>query len=375
MAHSFQRFGKVDDFITSSSTKTKTVVVDQFGAKGNGYDDDTEAFKKAWEEACSSKGSVTLQVPEGKTYLLKPIRFDGPCKSNYTTVQIYGNIEASDDRSDYKEDRRHWIMFDSVSNMLVDGGGSGIINGKGQIWWQNSCKVNKDLPCKDAPTAITFYKNKNLIVKDLKIQDAQQIHVSFEGCTKVRASNLMVTAPEKSPNTDGIHVTRTQDIQISNCTIGTGDDCISIVSGSQNVQAMDITCGPGHGIRSIDAHTSSILIFFAGGSGSAGNIIFQNIEMYNVSNPIIIDQNYCDQKKPCNEQSSAVQVKNVVYKNIKGTSASDVAIKFDCSKNYPCQGILLDNVDLQDEKDSSAKAVCNNVKMTERGYVSPHCPN
>ncbi|KAL4284023.1 hypothetical protein GQ457_16G022270 [Hibiscus cannabinus] len=32
-----------------------------------------------------------------------------------------------------------------------------------------------------------------------------------------------------------------------------------------------------------------------GGSGSASNIIFQNIEMFNVPNPIIIDQNYCDQ--------------------------------------------------------------------------------
>ena len=39
-----------------------------------------------------------------------------------------------------------------------------------------------------------------------------------------------------------------------------------------------------------------------GGSGSASNIKFQNIEMYNVSNPIIIDQNYCDQDKPCEEQ-------------------------------------------------------------------------
>ena len=28
-----------------------------------------------------------------------------------------------------------------------------------------------------------------------------------------------------------------------------GDDCISIVSGSQNVQAVNINCGPGHGIR------------------------------------------------------------------------------------------------------------------------------
>ena len=29
-----------------------------------------------------------------------------------------------------------------------------------------------------------------------------------------------------------------------------GDDCISIVNGSKNIEAIDVTCGPGHGIRS-----------------------------------------------------------------------------------------------------------------------------
>lgn len=70
--------------------------------------------------------------------------------------------------------------------------------------------------------ALTFYKGNNLVVNNLKIQDAQQIHVSFQKCKNVLAFNLMVTAPGDSPNTDGIHVTDTQNIRITSSTIGTG---------------------------------------------------------------------------------------------------------------------------------------------------------
>ncbi|MCD7458777.1 hypothetical protein HAX54_039156 [Datura stramonium] len=172
--------------------------------------------------------------------------------------------------------------------------------------------------------ALTFYNCNKLKVKNLKIKDAQQIHVSFEKCTNVEASNLMVTASENSPNTHGIYVANTHNIQISDSIIGTGDDCISIASGSQKVQATDITCGPGHGISigglgsgNSEAHVSDVIVNGAklsgttnglriktwqGGSGDARNIIFMNVEMQGVKNPIIIDQNYCDQDVPCIEQ-------------------------------------------------------------------------
>ncbi|CAK9184875.1 unnamed protein product [Ilex paraguariensis] len=369
-----------------------TINVDDFGAKGDGTHDDTQAFQKAWQKACSSTGAIFV-VSQKKNYLLKPIRFSGPCKSKLT-MQIYGTITASSDRSDYNTQGNHWLIFDSVQNLIVEGGG--IMNGNGKIWWQNSCKINKALPCKDAPTALTFYNGNNLIVKNLNIQDAQQIHVSFEKCLNVQVSNLKVTAPETSPNTDGIHVTNTQNIQISNCVIGTGDDCISIVSGSQKVQATGITCGPGHGISigslgygNSKAYVSDVTVngatFYGttngvriktwpGGSGSASNIKFQNINMHDVTNPIIIDQNYCDQAKSCTQKSSAVQVKNVVYQNIKGTSASDVAMKFDCSKSFPCQGIVLQNINLVKEGGGASEAQCNSVSLTKMGTVSPHCP-
>ncbi|WCJ33477.1 Pectin lyase-like superfamily protein [Euphorbia peplus] len=378
------------DKVGVTSTSVKKINVKDYGATGDGSDD-TQAFEEAWKEACSSSKGAVIVVPEENKYRIKQIRFKGPCKSNIT-MQIYGSIEASDDREDYEDDTRHWIVFDRVQNLVVTGGGT--IDGNGNIWWQNSCKVNKDLPCTTAPTAVTFYKCKNLEVEKVKIQNGQQMQVSFEGCNNVQVSNIMVTSPEDSPNTDGIHITQTQNIHVSNSLFATGDDCMSIESGSQNVQATDIACGPGHGISigslGSKAYVSGVLIDGAkisgttngvriktwqGGSGMASNIKFQNIIMDNVTNPIIIDQNYCDQDKPCKQQKSAVQIKNVVYKNIRGTSASDVAIKFDCSKSYPCQGILLQDVVLQTQGDRTAKASCINVDLAEIGVVSPHCAN
>lgn len=372
----------------ASASATKAVSVDDYGAKGDGGDD-SEAFKKAWNVACSSEGAV-LVVPKNRIYHLKPITFSGPCKSNLT-FKVYGRIKASVRLSDYDKDRAHWLMFNNLTDFRMEGGG--FINGNGRKWWANSCKINKTLPCKAAPTAMTFYECKNLRVADLIIQNAQQMHLLFQKCVNVIALNLLVSAPEKSPNTDGIHVTGTQNILIKNCVIRTGDDCISIVSGSKNVQATDIVCGPGHGIsigslgagKSTD-YVSNVLVNRArlsgttngvriktwqGGSGYAKNITFQNISMRNVTNPIIINQNYCDQNEPCPEQASAVQVSNVVYKNIKGTSASEVAINFDCSKSYPCKGILLQNIGLVSNSGESTKASSLNVRYTKMGNVYP----
>lgn len=98
-----------------------------------------QAFQKAWKAACSSGVAVNFVVSKGKNYLLKPITFFGPCKSGITW-QTYGTIEASDTMSDYSKDMRHWILFNGVQNLAVEGG---IVNGNGQIWWQNSCKIKK----------------------------------------------------------------------------------------------------------------------------------------------------------------------------------------------------------------------------------------
>jgi polygalacturonase len=173
-----------------------------------------------------------------------------------------------------------------------------------------------------------------------------------------------------------------------------GDDCMSIENGTHNLHVSKVTCGPGHGISigslgddNSRAEVSGITIdsvqlhgttngarikTYQGGSGYAKDITFQNMVMYDVKNPIIIDQNYCDRAKPCGEQESAVQVSGVVFKNIRGTTSTKDAIKMNCSENVPCQGITLQNIDLemQDGK-GSTRSTCRNAKWREFGAVHP----
>lgn len=67
----------------------------------------------------------------------------------------------------------------------------------------------------------------------------------------------------------------------------------------------------------------------------------------------------------------------MLYQNITGTSASDVAVKLDCSEKFPCKEIVLQNIDLQCEETEDAgeeaKALCNNVELSYIGHVSPRC--
>ncbi|CAA6674826.1 unnamed protein product [Spirodela intermedia] len=105
--------------------------VKDFGARGDGSSDDTKAFAAAWKAACSSSAPVTVLVPEGKAYRLKPIAFSGPCKSPIT-VAIKGTILASGRMSDWDgADRRLWMLFDKVDGLRVEGGGT--IDGNGPV--------------------------------------------------------------------------------------------------------------------------------------------------------------------------------------------------------------------------------------------------
>jgi polygalacturonase len=67
-----------------------------------------------------------------------------------------------------------------------------------------------------------------------------------------------------------------------------------------------------------------------------------------------------------------VQISNVVFKNIRGTTITKHAIKMNCRKNVPCQGITLKNIDLKMKAGKgNTESTCQNAKWRKSGTVVP----
>lgn len=48
-----------------------------------------KAFVKTWNAACGGGGDISiLLIPAGRTFLIQPIVFNGPCRSSNTKVQV-----------------------------------------------------------------------------------------------------------------------------------------------------------------------------------------------------------------------------------------------------------------------------------------------
>ncbi|OIT40656.1 PREDICTED: polygalacturonase-like [Nicotiana attenuata] len=330
-----------------------------FGARGDGRTDSTAPFLRAWMAACSSANPNNVYVPRG-TYVIRPVTFTGPCRSRIE-FRIDGTVIAP---ADYNVigGSSFWILFYKVSRLSVYGG---TIDAKGHGFW--SCRRSGH-SCPPGARSITFLWCDNVLLSGLKSLNSQIMNVAIDFSSHVRVQNVRIRSPSGSPNTDGIHVENSRDVTIKDSIIQTGDDCISIGPGSMNMLIQKIGCGPGHGIsigslansyneagvqnitvaNSVFTKTQNgvrIKSWARPSDGYAKNLMFRNLVMRNVGFPILIDQNYCPEDS-CPHQGSGVKVSEVTYKNVKGTSSTQQAIKLDCSNTTPCTGIKLQDIKL-----------------------------
>ncbi|URE33336.1 Glycosyl hydrolases family 28, partial [Musa troglodytarum] len=280
------------------------------------------AFVAAWSAACAVQGKATIVIPEG-AYLLGPTIFKGPCNGIM-------------------------VVEDLMDKELLHGL---ITNAKRH-------RIANPYPC--------FVVNA--AIKSISSIDSMFFHIHIFGSRNITFDSIKISAPGDSPNTDGIHIANSANIQVSNSVIGTGDDCISIGPGCTNLTIFRVLCGPGHGISvgslgknagekdviglyvskcNLTGTTNGLRIKTLQSSPStlkASHFRFEQIIMNNVYNPIIIDQNYCP-------------------------SAN-------CPKNEaaPCEGVELSDISLKyngNGKQANNASICVHVYGSSNGNVKP----
>ena len=73
----------------------------------------------------------------------------------------------------------------------------------------------------------------------------------------------------------------------------------------------------------------------------------------------------------CFQSPSKVKISNVSFKDIRGTSSTQEAVKFICSKSVPCQQVVVTNIDLTYKEGGSTTSNCVNVQPTASGKQNP----
>ncbi|CAN7025602.1 unnamed protein product [Brassica rapa subsp. trilocularis] len=351
--------------------------------------DITSLLLKTFNEACQFPTRSSVLIPKGE-YKLRQIEMMGPCKAPIRitlqgTVKADGNVNGND----------YWVAFRRINGFKLNGGG--IFDGEGNAAWRaNNCHKMALTQCKKLPISIRFDFVTDAKIRGITSLDSKNFHINVLGARNMTLEEITIIAPEESPNTDGIHVGRSVGVQIINSNIKTGDDCISIGDGTRDLLVERVTCGPGHGISigSLGLYVkeedvtgirvvNSTLINTDNGvriktwpsaacSTTASGIHFENIILKNVTNPILIDQEYCPWNRCNKNKPSTIKLVDISFKHIRGTSGNKDAVKLLCSKGFPCKNVQIGDIDIKyTGADGPATFQCSNVSPTLMGTQVP----
>ncbi|CAI8589563.1 unnamed protein product [Vicia faba] len=375
-----------------SAAHSAVLDISKFGGSPNA--DITKAFTSAWNEACASISAAKIVIPSG-TYKMGLLEVKGPCKAP-VEVQVDGTIQAPPNNADLKG-AEQWIRFDSIESLTLSG--KGVFDGQGAAAWKGASIAWKD---KSHGTGsdkrainIYFAACTNTLVTGITSKDSKYFHFNVLGCNNITFDGVTIIAPDESPNTDGIHMGRSNGVTITNTNIGTGDDCVSLGDGSKKVTVQNVNCGPGHGISvgslgkyPNEENVEGFLVKNCTltktengvriktwpdtpGKITVTDMHFEDITMNNVMNPVIVDQEYCPWNQCSKKNPSQIKLSKVTFKNIKGTSGTAEGVTIICSSGVPCDGVELNNVDLT-FNGAPATAKCSHVNPLVTGKA-PVC--
>jgi polygalacturonase len=198
----------------------------------SGGKDWTDAFLQAID-CTSARGGGTIFIPSG-TYLTRSIQL----KSHISLYLDSGAIlDFMDDYENYRLVASEYegpavtmymplIFAEHAEQVAILG--SGILNGNGERAWREKAV----LPYK-RPYLVCFQYCSDVKIEGVTLKNSPLWSIHPLYCNHVNIRGVTIINPPDSPNTDGINPDGCSNVQISDCLIDVGDDCIAIKSGTE----------------------------------------------------------------------------------------------------------------------------------------------
>lgn len=359
-------------------------------AVGNGLADATTEIQKAIDAAGEAGGGV-VDVEEG-SYVCGPMTLKNGVelrlekgaallmKNDIATWPMMGAYQKDPwlPKSSYE----NWISGTDLHDVAITG--EGVIDGRGQPWWDKWRKragfdAAKELPHR--PHMIVLKRCKGVKITGVTLKDSSNFHLVPEDCDNVLVEDVKIHSPEKAPNTDGIdpsglhHVYRRLEIDV-------GDDNIAIKpqharkDGHVSVEDFlveDCVFKHGHGM-SIGGQTLGGLkglvvrrctfgeteagVRLKAGRGTGGlteDCVYEDLTMKDVKVPVLITSYYPsvpakveeDPAQPVAETTP--RWRGIVIRHVTATGARECG-RVVGTPELPVEKMVMENVKLEGEK-------------------------
>jgi hypothetical protein len=231
-------------FTANSQTSVLNIV--DFGAVGDGATLNTVSIQKAID-SCASSGGGAVSVPSG-VFLTGSLRLRSHVNLR---LESGGVLKGSQNLKDYYLDGKlvGLIFTQDAENVAITGLGS--IDGNGDLFMvpDKAKKIDSagsawtrqkghfrevrqgvadgPLVPKDRPFQMIIFSNcHNVTMRDALIKDSPFWTIHMADCDGVVVSGLRIWGNMLVPNNDGIDFTSCSNVEMSDCDIRTGDDCI-----------------------------------------------------------------------------------------------------------------------------------------------------
>lgn len=360
-----------------------TLNVREFGARGDGIQDDT-GFIQAAVMACPSQGRVL--VPEGTYRITSLFLKDGlrlelakgavlSAETDRTKFPVFpGLIQSYDEEGEYNLgtwEGNPLPMFSAiitgvnVKHVVVYG--QGIIDGNASYaednWWYQA-KVRR---IAFRPRMIFLNHCEDVVIQGIRVQNSPSWNLHPYFSDHLRFIDLTVLNPKDSPNTDGLDPESCRDVEIVGTYFSLGDDCIALKSGKiymgskyktpcEDVVVRQCCMRDGHGSITIGSEmaggvknlTVKDCLFFntdrglriktrrgRGKDAVIDGILFEHIRMEQVLTPFVVNCfYYCDpdghtdyvsSKEPLPVDIRTPEIRTLVFRQIEAVNCHAAA--------------------------------------------------